>query len=268
MADTQQGESSTPHHLASFWRCIWKLPIPNKIKAFAWRACRNILLTKANLHSRKVTPDSICEECGVTVESSGHVFWHCARAKEVWLAANIELGAEVGEVSGACKLASTIAHWTIDYLEEFLVANHKIQVKKPVTEIGWTVPHPPCLKINVDGAVFERQRCVGIGVVVRDHSGVGVSAAFFEGDSMVVFKSLTGSITPPSSICNLITGSLLQAARIGECKFSVMPRSGNRAAYGLAQFAKNLSDSCTWIGDTPPFLEQLVFQDVLFSSSS
>lgn len=188
----------------------------------------------------------------------------------------------------------------MDYLEEFLVANHKIQVKKPVIEMGWTVPHPPCLKINVDGAVFERQRCVGIGVVVRDHSGVvraalsrkfhgllgpletdakameerlwfaweqGVSAAIFEGDSMVVFNSLTGSITP-SSICNLITGSLLQAARFGECKFSIVLQSGNRAAYGLAQFSKNLSDSCTWIGDMPPFLEQLVFQDVLFSSSS
>ena len=34
------------------------------------------------------------------------------------------------------------------------MANHKIEVKKPETEVGWTVPHPPCLKINVDGAVF------------------------------------------------------------------------------------------------------------------
>ena len=47
----------------------------------------------------------------------------------------------------------------------------------------------------------------------------GVSATIFEGDSMVVYNSLTGSITPPSSICNLITGSLLQASRFGECKF-------------------------------------------------
>ena len=47
----------------------------------------------------------------------------------------------------------------------------------------------------------------------------GVSAAIFEGDSMEVYNSLTGSITPPSSICNLITGSLLQASQFGECKF-------------------------------------------------
>ena len=306
--------------------------MPNKIKAFAWQVGRNILPTKANLHSRKVTPYSICEECGVAVESSNHVFWHYARAKEVWLATNVELGVEVGEVNefldlvwyarnvkqwsaqalaclftiawgiwsnrneirigGARKLALTIARWTMDYLEEFQVANHKIQVKKPMTDIGWTIPHLSCLKINVDGIIFERQRCVGIRVVVKDHSGVvhatlsrkfhgllgpfeteakameeglrfawehGVSAAIFEGDSMVVFNSLTGSITHPSSICNLITGSLLQAARFGECKFFAVARSGNRVAHGLAQYAKNLSGSCTWIGDMPPFLEQLLF---------
>ena len=53
----------------------------------------------------------------------------------------------------------------------------------------------------------------------------------------MVFNSLTGSITPPSSICNLITGSLLQAARFGECLFSSVPQGGNKVAHGLAQCA-------------------------------
>ena len=73
--------------------------MPNKIKAFAWRACRNILPTKPNLHSWKVTSDSIYEESGEVVESSSHVFWHYARAKEVWSAANVEFGANLGEFS-------------------------------------------------------------------------------------------------------------------------------------------------------------------------
>nr|POE62015.1 putative ribonuclease h protein [Quercus suber] len=170
----------------------------------------------------------------------------------------------------------------MDYLEEFHVANHKIQVKEPQIDVGWTGPHPPCLKINMDGAVFARQGSVGIGVVVRDHLGVaraalcmkvpgllgpleteakamevtlrfaseqGVSAAIFEGDSTVAFNRLTGSINPPSCICNLISGSLLLASRFGEYKFSVVPRCGNRVADGLAHFAKNLSGSCTWLGD-------------------
>lgn len=87
-------------------------------------------------------------------------------------------------------------------------------------------------------------------------------------DSMVVYHSLTGSVTPPSSIYNLISGSLLQATSFSKCMFSVVRRSGNKVAYGLAQHAKNLSGSCTWIGDIPPSLEQLVSHDVLFSFSS
>ena len=73
--------------------------MPNKIKAFAWRAFRNILPTIANLHIWKVTLDIVCEECGVAVESSSHVFWQCARVKEVWTTTNVELGTELGEVS-------------------------------------------------------------------------------------------------------------------------------------------------------------------------
>ena len=141
---------------------------------------------------------------------------------------------------------------------------------------------------------------MGIRVVVRDHLGLvcvalsmkihallgpleieakameegmmfawdlGISSAIFEGDSMVVYNSLMGSVTPPSSICNLILGSLLQATRFSECMFSAVPRSSNKVAHRLAQHAKTLLDSFTWIGDCPPFIEQLVSHDVMFSSS-
>ena len=84
---------------------------------------------------------------------------------------------------------------------------------------------------------------------------------------MVVYNSLMGSVTPPSSICNLILGSLLQATRFSECMFSAVPRSSNKVAHGLAQHAKTLSDLFTWIGDCPPFIEQLASHDVMFSSS-
>ena len=55
----------------------------------------------------------------------------------------------------------------------------------------------------------------------------GFSSAIFEGDSMVVHNSLIGSITSPASICNLISGSLIQATRFRECSFSIVPRCGN-----------------------------------------
>ena len=70
--------------------------------------------TKTNLHIRKVTQDNVCEECGVAVESLGHVLWQCARAKEVWTTANVELGTELGEVSEFLDLvwnARNVKQW-------------------------------------------------------------------------------------------------------------------------------------------------------------
>ena len=32
------------------------------------------------------------------MESSSHVLWQCARAKEVWTTANMDLGTNLGEV--------------------------------------------------------------------------------------------------------------------------------------------------------------------------
>ena len=76
----------------------------------------------------------------------------------------------------------------------------------------------------------------------------GINSAIFEGDSLVVHNSLMGLVTPPASICNLISGSLLQATRFRECLFFVVPQCGNKVAHGLAQHAKTLPDSVIWLG--------------------
>ena len=43
------GETSDNQNRTLFWKTLWGLNVPNKVKSFAWRACRNIILTKANL---------------------------------------------------------------------------------------------------------------------------------------------------------------------------------------------------------------------------
>ncbi|KAL0002584.1 hypothetical protein SO802_016365 [Lithocarpus litseifolius] len=155
--------------------------------------------------------DNVCEECGVAVESSGYLFWHCSRAHEVWKASNLGLEIGFGKVhefidlvwyarnvkqmdaqalaqlfmiawgiwsnrnetrtGGSRKSASSIVRWTLDYLEEFQVANHKIQITFAESEPGWSLPLSPGFKVNVDAAIFENLRSVGIGIVIRDHLG-------------------------------------------------------------------------------------------------
>ena len=68
------GSSSDSSGLRHFWRCIWRIPVPYKIRHFTWRACREILPTKVNLKWRKVVEIDFCEKCNEGVEHSSHLF--------------------------------------------------------------------------------------------------------------------------------------------------------------------------------------------------
>ena len=63
--------------------------MPNKIKNFAWRACQNILPTKANLFHRKVISSKVVEHCDQGRETTSHVLLHCAFAQLVWEACSL-----------------------------------------------------------------------------------------------------------------------------------------------------------------------------------
>ena len=77
------GESSDRSKMKEFWKFIWKLECPNKVKQFFWKACKNILPTNSTLVSRKITRDDRCGLCGLC-ETSGHALWGCKFASEVW----------------------------------------------------------------------------------------------------------------------------------------------------------------------------------------
>ena len=80
---SEHAECSNGVARRKLWKTIWNLNIPQKIKLFAWKACRNIPASKENLAKRKITPDGVCELCG-REESIGHILWLCDHAMEVW----------------------------------------------------------------------------------------------------------------------------------------------------------------------------------------
>ena len=83
-SDAQVGTGSDGSHLRRFWQAIWSCNIPHMIRHFVWRACRDVLPTKENLVRWKVLSDSCCDECKLAEETSGHLFWSCQRACEIW----------------------------------------------------------------------------------------------------------------------------------------------------------------------------------------
>ena len=67
-----------------FWKKLWKIQVPGKIKHFLWRACLNSLATKENLVKRKILLDVACSCCSGAHEDTLHSLWSCNGLKEVW----------------------------------------------------------------------------------------------------------------------------------------------------------------------------------------
>lgn len=44
-----------------FWKNIWRLKVPNKVRVFLWCACLSALPTKVGLYKRKVVKNSTCD---------------------------------------------------------------------------------------------------------------------------------------------------------------------------------------------------------------
>ena len=84
VSDKEVCSCSNENNLCWFWKKLWSIQIPYKIRHFAWRATRDILATKENLVRRKVLLDSVCDECSELPKSFLHLFWVCPKARETW----------------------------------------------------------------------------------------------------------------------------------------------------------------------------------------
>ncbi|XP_030970837.1 uncharacterized protein LOC115991254 [Quercus lobata] len=171
-------------------------------------------------------------------------------------------------LGGAQQSAWHIFQWAWTYLEEFQLANHLPTQPRFVSEVLWSPPKPLWFKVNIDSAVFSSLKSVGVGIVVRDQWGnvaaamsklvnaplgpleteamvmeeaiqfardTGFLDVIFESDSLSMIQSLNGSLIPPASIVNIISGSLQAIRYFGQVEFVYVPRTGNKAAHGLAQ---------------------------------
>ena len=191
-----------------FWKAIWGLKCPSKVRHFMWRACKNILPTNYCLCLRKVSKGDKCRLCGM-VESSGHALWDCWMAEAVWKEAKISLprgchsyldfidvvwklweDQKEGELErltctawciwknknatkfeGKCKEARRIVTKANASVEEF--SGQLGAPKQPAPpRIGrWTPPSEGWYKVNVDRAVFKGLGSCGIGIVIRNKRG-------------------------------------------------------------------------------------------------
>ena len=80
--NADEASCSTGFH--SWWKRLWLLSLPNKIKKFCWKACKGIVPTKLLLFRRIIMDSAICELCGNQEESVDHAFWSCKKIQQQW----------------------------------------------------------------------------------------------------------------------------------------------------------------------------------------
>lgn len=87
----RNGEASQQGKGSDIWKVCWKLNVPNNIKMFVWRACHNLLPTKANLLKQKVINSASCPICNLAEETVEHIVWSCPSASDVWSCGPIKI---------------------------------------------------------------------------------------------------------------------------------------------------------------------------------
>ncbi|XP_023922889.1 uncharacterized protein LOC112034302 [Quercus suber] len=159
-----------------FWCQIWNLHIPNKIKLFTWKACKNILPTEANLYHRRVIEDPTYEAYVLALKIVGHLFWDCTVAKDVWNLLDIPFdknGINHKDFMDFLWYLLFKQHMGTKLIELVITTTWSF---KEATDGHWVPPMFPWYKVNVDAAAFSHLSMIGVGVIIRDHVGSIIAA--------------------------------------------------------------------------------------------
>lgn len=67
-----------------FWKRLWMLKVPSKVKHFMWRAATGCLPTKFWLHQKHVDINVSCHLCNQDPETIDHVLLKCLFSRDCW----------------------------------------------------------------------------------------------------------------------------------------------------------------------------------------
>ena len=164
----------------------------------------------------------------------------------------------------------------------------------PEATVSWKPPSHGLYKINLDGAVFSKNKQAGAGVIIRNEAGeviaalskkwkcplgaleaeakalevgvefardVGISEAEFESDSLVICNALQGLASPPSSVMNVLAGVINHLSRFRQWSITHIKRQGNVPAHLLAQHAEYVEDYVAWLEECPSLIDHACMHD-------
>ncbi|XP_073158035.1 uncharacterized protein [Henckelia pumila] len=76
--------SSSTSHYSKWWKFIWSLSIPSKVRIFWWRVLHHFIPTQVNLRSHHVPVQGFCPLCHFHSDSTNHALFDCPAIISRW----------------------------------------------------------------------------------------------------------------------------------------------------------------------------------------
>ncbi|XP_062075049.1 uncharacterized protein LOC133779062 [Humulus lupulus] len=157
---------------SGFWRKVWNLKIPQKVKNFLWTSLSNCLPTLAMLQRNNEVMgvlfwfEALCNSSTVDIiRVVAKICWAVWRALNDLVWNNKSLVVEV------------VVHCTLTYLEQWDRAQDKGSEGPSVSGVllgyveHWTKPGINIVKVNYDATIFASENKFGFRWIARDHGG-------------------------------------------------------------------------------------------------
>lgn len=84
------GESSNLEEVQRFWKKVWRLQVPDRIKIMTWKLFHNAIQVYENLKKKGCSEGGSCSFCGYKYETIEHIFIQCWWIKEMWRALHLQ----------------------------------------------------------------------------------------------------------------------------------------------------------------------------------
>uniref|UniRef100_A0A803QCG1 Reverse transcriptase zinc-binding domain-containing protein n=1 Tax=Cannabis sativa TaxID=3483 RepID=A0A803QCG1_CANSA len=200
----------------NWWTGVWKIEAPPKVKNFTWRLCNGWLLVNTVLQHRGMNINSICWWCGKEEETIEHCLWFCPSSKNIWknfsiwriikqnkgtiIDILIHIKQQVPKEEFVVFLIMSWLLWNrrnkkrlnhyvlpneswtkwaqmeIDYMMYNVPSLDRSKITPSIKHTGWEAPPMESFCINCDASVLHTEAQIGLGVVLRTHSGEVVAA--------------------------------------------------------------------------------------------
>ncbi|KAA3466579.1 reverse transcriptase [Gossypium australe] len=170
-----------------FYKKLWLLHLPTKIKITTWKISWNYLPTRTNMQHRKLSNVVICPRCGQGVENINHLFRECPISRS-WLIWVFEVTSIPQREMFCCALwaiwgdrnklvhekvsrsGKEIARFINCYVSKIKGVEEKLP--KSHSEVQkWKRPLRNAIKVNFDAAFDTNCKKSAVGIVARNSEG-------------------------------------------------------------------------------------------------